>query len=162
MPSTGLGGHLGPTMVPGMARGDSRMQELPLHPQHTYPHRATQGWSLTFFRHKRDEAAPHLHLGRVDLAFARWCPSANNTQEVMSPTLEPILSMSPDICPAPSKQGKEGRPGRSGQEQSECLLLRALQHPCTPSPSPPPPQDSKRHPGCVCRPYSSLCYISLC
>lgn len=40
-------------------------------------------WALTFFGHKVDEAAPHLHLGRLDLTLARGCPSAN-TKEVMS------------------------------------------------------------------------------
>lgn len=58
-------------------------------------------WALTFFGHKVDEAAPHLHLGRLDLTLAGGCPSAN-TQEVMSPALgagpEHVPLTSPSRC----------------------------------------------------------------
>lgn len=52
-------------------------------------------WTLTFFGYKADEAAPHRHLGRLDLTLAGGCPSAN-TQKVMSPALGARLEARPE------------------------------------------------------------------
>lgn len=50
------------------------------------PPRGPCRWTLTFFGHKADEAAPHRHLGGLDLTLAGGCPPAN-TWKVMSPAL---------------------------------------------------------------------------
>lgn len=71
-------------------------------------------WALTFFGHETDEAAPHLHPGRLDLARAGWCPSAD-TQEVMSAPRpgEPAPSMS--LCHLLSSCSQAGCTARPRQ-----------------------------------------------
>lgn len=76
-------GHLGPA-------GKTRvwLERQPLWAAGSLPPPSVSLWqALTFFGHKGDEAASDLHLSRLDLTLARWCPPANDTQEVISLTL---------------------------------------------------------------------------
>lgn len=67
-------------------------------------------WTLTFFGHEVDEAAPHLHLGGLDLTLAWWCPSAD-TQEGMSSTLGALPARVPQTSTLPLQLGRGEGPG---------------------------------------------------